>query len=103
MSAIRPDFRGNYNRAELQEGSRNTAKAQPISTGTALSAKDAERARIAADIAAFQKRGGKIQRIGNTPPPKPDKRHLRERVHDKFVNAKAKRLAEEAMAQGEEE
>lgn len=103
MSAIRPDFRGNYNHADQRQGSRDNAKAQPISTGTALSAKDSERAKIAADIATFEKRGGKVQRLGNTPSPQRDKRHLRERVHDKFANAKAKRLAEQAMGQDEEE
>ncbi len=63
-------------------------KARPISSGTAARALEADRQRIAAEIAEFEARGGRIQKLGNTPIHK--SRSVRTATSERYLQQRAK-------------
>lgn len=63
-------------------------KARPISSGTAARGLEADRQRIAAEIAEFEARGGLIQKLGNTPIHKG--RSVRTATSERYLQQRAK-------------
>lgn len=61
---------------------------RPNSTATATKYKEAERKQLAADIAAFEAQGGRIERIGVTPIQQAKSARAQER--DRYLQQRAK-------------